>query len=102
MTFLVWRQYRAQGAIAFVLLAAFAAVILVDGFQVASHWHSVLAACSGRSGCLEQQPPLVSQSVVDAVQLLGLLVPAVLGLLWGAPLVAQELESRTSDFAWAQ
>jgi hypothetical protein len=29
-------------------------------------------------------------------------VPAVLGALWGAPLVAHELESRTSDFAWAQ
>ena len=29
-------------------------------------------------------------------------MPAVLGMLWGAPLVAHELESRTSDFAWAQ
>jgi len=26
----------------------------------------------------------------------------VLGTLWGAPLVAHELESRSSDFAWAQ
>jgi len=29
-------------------------------------------------------------------------VPVVLGLLWGAPLVAHELEARTSDFAWTQ
>jgi hypothetical protein len=28
MTWLVWRQYRAQGAIALALLAAFATVIL--------------------------------------------------------------------------
>jgi hypothetical protein len=102
MTWLVWRQYRAQGAISFALLAAFAAVTLVGGFKVASHWHSMLAACSGHSTCLQQQPPLVSGTVVDALLLLGLIVPGVLGTLWGAPLVAHELESRTSDFAWTQ
>jgi hypothetical protein len=102
MTWVVWRQYRAQGVVAFALLAAFAAVMLVSGLQIASHWHSVLAACSGDSGCLQQQPPLTSQSLADVVQLLGLGVPAVLGVLWGAPLVAHELESRTTDFVWAQ
>ena len=29
-------------------------------------------------------------------------MPVVLGMLWGAPLVAHELEARTSDFAWTQ
>ena len=102
MTWFTWRQYRAQGAIAFALLAAFATVTLVGGVKVASHWHSMLTACSGHSVCLQQQPPLVSGTVVDALLLLGLMVPGVLGALWGAPLVAHELESRTSDFAWAQ
>jgi hypothetical protein len=101
MTWLVWRQYRAQGAIAFVLLAAAAAVILVDGFQIASHWHSMLVTCSGHSACLQQQAPLVN-GVVSDLPYLSLIAPAVLGMLWGAPLVAHELESRTSDFAWAQ
>ena len=102
MTWLVWRQYRAQGAIAFALVAALAAVMLAGGLQIASHWHSMLAACSGHRACLQQQPPLASSEVVDALLLLGLMVPAVLGALWGAPLVAHELESRTCDFAWAQ
>ena len=102
MTWLVWRQYRAQGAISFALLAAFSAVTLVGGVKVASHWHSMLAACSGHSTCLQQQPPLVSGTVVDALLVLGLIVPGVLGTLWGAPLVAHELELRTSDFAWTQ
>jgi ABC-type transport system involved in multi-copper enzyme maturation permease subunit len=101
MTWLVWRQYRAQGAIAFALLAAFAAVILADGFQIASHWHSILAACSGNSACLQQQAPLVN-GVVSDLPYLSLIVPAVLGMLWGAPLVAHELEARTSDVAWTQ
>jgi hypothetical protein len=101
MTWLVWRQYRAQGAIAFVLLAGAAAVILVDGFQIASHWHSILVTCSGNSACLQQQAPLVNGVVSDLPDI-SLIVPAVLGMLWGAPLVAHELEARTSDFAWAQ
>jgi hypothetical protein len=101
MTWLVWRQYRAQGAIASVLLAAAAAVILADGFQIASRWHSILIACSGNSACLQQQAPLVN-GVVSDLPYLCLLVPAVLGMLCGAPLVAHELEARTSDFAWSQ
>ncbi len=101
MTWLVWRQYRAQGAIAFALLAAFAAVILVDGFAIASHWHSILLTCKGNSACLQQQQ-LLAVGLLSDFPYVSLIVPAVLGLLWGAPLVAHELESRTSDFAWAQ
>lgn len=101
MTFLVWRLYRVPGAIAFVLLAAAAALILADGFQVASHWHSILVACKGNSACLQQHIPLFSGVVSDLPDI-SLIVPVVLGMLWGAPLVAHELESRTSDFAWAQ
>ena len=92
MTWLVWRQYRAKGAIALALLAAFAAVMLVDGFQIASRWHSIVVTCSGNSVCLQQQGPLVN-GVVSDLPYLSLIVPAVLGMLWGAPLVAHELES---------
>jgi hypothetical protein len=101
MTWLVWRQYRIQGAIAVALLAAFAAVILADGIQIASHWHSILTTCAGNSACLKGQPPLVN-GVVSDLPYVSLIVPAVLGMLWGAPLVAHEIETRTTDFAWAQ
>jgi hypothetical protein len=101
MTWLVWRQYRAQGAIASVLLAAAAAVILVDGFHIASEWHSIVVRCAGNSACLQQDGPLVN-GVVSDLPYLSLLLPVVLGMLWGAPLVAHELEARTSDFAWTQ
>jgi len=100
MTWLVWRQYRAPGAVAVALLAVAAAAILADGFQIASHWHSILVACAGNSACLQQQG--LVNGVMSDLPDLSLIVPAVLGMLWGAPLVAHELESRTSDFAWAQ
>jgi hypothetical protein len=101
MTWLVWRQYRAQGAIALLLLAAAAAVTLADGLAIASHWHSILVSCRGSSACLQQHIPLFSGVVSDLPDIC-LIVPVVLGMLWGAPLVAHELESRTSDFAWVQ
>jgi hypothetical protein len=101
MTWVVWRQYRAQGAITLALLGVFAAVILADGFRLASRWHSVLVTCAGDSGCLQQQAPLVN-GVVSDLPYISLLVPAALGMLWGAPLVAHEMESRTTDFAWTQ
>jgi len=97
MTWLVWRQYRAQGAIAVALLAAAAAVILADGVQIASRWHSILATCSGNTSCL-RQASLVNGTLGD-LPYISLIVPAVLGILWGAPLVAHELETRTIDFA---
>ena len=103
MTWLVWRQYRAQAAVALALLAAFAAVLVVTGLRIASQWHSVVTACTshaaGASGCLD-----VSLGGARAQDLIGLvmIVPAVLGFLWGAPLAAQELETGTVNFAWTQ
>src|SRR5262249_36768799 len=101
MTWLVWRQYRVQGAIAVALLAAAAAGVLADGMQIASHWHTILVRCAGNSTCLQQQGSLVN-GVVSDLPYISLIVPVVLGMLWGAPLVGHELEIRTSEFAWTQ
>src|ERR1700733_11614232 len=101
MTWLTWRQYRAQGAIAVALLAVAAAAIIADGLRIASQWHSVLVSCAGNSACLQQQGPLVN-GVVSDLPYICLIVPVALGLLCGAPLVAHELEARTSDFTWTQ
>jgi hypothetical protein len=103
VTWLVWRQYRAQGAAALALLAAFAAVLVVSGLQIARQWHSIAAACTARaaagSGCFNVS---LGGSHAQALIALSTIVPAVLGFLWGAPLVAQELETGTVNFAWTQ
>jgi hypothetical protein len=105
VTFLVWRQYRLQWAIALALLAAFAAVELASGFQMAQAWHSLLTRCAAGSqqpagdACL--QAPIVS-TIGNYLRLLSEMVPGVLGIFWGAPLVAQELETGTTTFAWTQ
>jgi hypothetical protein len=111
MTFLVWRQYRLQWAIALALLAGFAAVELVNGLHTASAWHSLLATCGAAAYQANGQgtgPGSCGNgaSIIDVVgndfRILSAAVPAVLGILWGAPLVAHEMETGTTGFAWTQ
>jgi hypothetical protein len=87
MTWVVWRQYRSQGAIALALLAAFAAVELTTGFQMAAAWHS---------------GNLIVGKLGNDLRVLSVLVPVIIGMLLGAPLVAHEAETGTTNFAWTQ
>ncbi|HEX6451061.1 MAG TPA: hypothetical protein VF060_16545 [Trebonia sp.] len=103
MTWLVWRQHRAQGAIAAALLAAFAALMLVTGLQIASQWHSALRTCTASHTCGGLSDTLfLGSHAVGFLVIMTLGVPAVLGMLLGAPLLASELEAGTNQFAWAQ
>jgi hypothetical protein len=101
MTWLVWRQYRWQAAIAALLFAAFAAILIVTGLQMASQWHSLVTTCTKSSPCSTASVTLGNVLGHDLV-VLSLAVPVILGFLWGAPLVAHELETGTVNFAWAQ
>jgi hypothetical protein len=104
MTWLTWRQYRAQAAVAALVLAAFATVMLVTGFQLAAQWHTLLASCtaSGTCGNLQEGGSALGGVLGHDFAILSLLAPALFGVLVGAPLVAHEFEARTCDFAWAQ
>jgi hypothetical protein len=104
MTWLTWRQYRLQALIGAVVLAAFATVLLVTGFQMAAQWHTVLAGCTanGTCGSLQQGSFSLGGVLGHDFAILSMLAPALFGALVGAPLIATELEARTSDFAWAQ
>jgi hypothetical protein len=103
MTWVTWRQYRYQGALAAALLAALAAVLLITGLHAAWVWHSALAGCAkdgscgGLAGTLSLGSPAVTALVVATSA-----VPLLAGLFWGAPMVAHELETGTNQFAWTQ
>jgi hypothetical protein len=103
MTWLVWRQYRVQAAIAVGLLAAFAAALIVTGVQMASQWHFALITCTADHSCssLVNSLSLGNHGAYD-LTFLSLAVPGVLGLLIGAPAVAGEAETGTGNFAWTQ
>ncbi len=103
MTWLVWRQHRGQAYFAAAALAAFAVLLLVTGRQMAAQYQSALAACAASRACGNLANTLVLGSPALLVVItLTVLVPCLLGVFWGGPLVARELETGTSQFAWMQ
>jgi hypothetical protein len=103
MSWVMWRQHRLAAAIGGALLAAFAVLMVVTGLQVASQWHSTLAECTASHTCGSLAGTLfLGSHAVGFLVIMTLGVPVVLGVFWGAPLVARELETGTSQFAWTQ
>jgi hypothetical protein len=106
VTWVTWRQYRLQGAIALALLAAFAAVELTTGLQMSGAWHSLLKSCAGSIGQNQPDPTCGGGQIIgqlgNDLRVLSVLVPALAGVLLGAPLVAHEIETGTTSFAWTQ
>ena len=102
-------QFRIQAITAAVTLAAFAVLLAATGPHLASAYAADgLDSCHG-SSCLSMATYFtasLARSPYDVVFLLStgiiLLTPAVIGLFWGAPLIARELETGTAALAWNQ
>jgi hypothetical protein len=110
MIWLTWRQFRVQALTAGVTVAAFAVLLAVTGPRLAQLYAgSGIGGCQGAS-CAQLANNFLQQLYGDGtyslVYLIGiviiLLAPAVIGLFWGAPLIARELEAGTSALAWNQ
>jgi hypothetical protein len=99
MTWVTWRQYRYQGALAAALLAALAIVLLISGLHAAQVWHSALAGCMKENSCGNLS---LSNGALTTLVAATVAVPLLPGLFWGAPMVAHELETGTNQFAWTQ
>jgi len=103
MSWLTWRTYRAQAVATGAVLAGFAALLIITGIQMAAQWHSALVTCTASHRCGNLSDTLfLGSHAVGFLVIMTLGVPAVLGMLCGAPLVAQEAEAGTSQFAWTQ
>ena len=102
MTWLVWRQHRVQYCVGAALLAAFAVLIVITGAQVAHQYQAAQAACAAGQGCRHLGGLFLGSHAVGFLIISTLGAPALVGLFWGAPLVAAEAEAGTTQFAWMQ
>jgi hypothetical protein len=102
MTWLVWRTERVQFYVAVAILAALAGLLLVTGVQMAHQYDSALTACRAANSCDSLSSLFLGSHAVGFLVVLTEGVPALLGLFWGAPLIAHELETGTSLFGWTQ
>jgi hypothetical protein len=109
MTWLTWRQYRAQFAVGTAIMAALCLLLLLTGLQLVSQYHTIITACAsginnGQNGvnCSTGGGLFVGGPTVGFVSLILLATPVLAGLFLGAPMVAAEFESGTTQFAWTQ
>jgi hypothetical protein len=105
MIWLSWRQARAAAAMMAAALALLAAVLALTGPGLADDYSSGIAACTNQSGgCAEffQRFFHDNHNAFLAVTAIALVLPALVGLFWGAPLIARELEAGTHRLVWNQ
>ena len=105
MIWLAWRQFRLQAAIALFALVLVAVFLAVTGAHLRDLYDaSGITTCRAHGDCAALESLFLAHDKVLR-NLLGpslLAVPALLGLFWGAPLLARELESGTYRLAWTQ
>ena len=104
MIWLTWRQFRLQATVTVGLLAAATVYTLVTGLQMHHDYAADLAACPHPEiGCrffLSFDQSYTGQQRL--LQMLVLAVPALIGIFWGAPLIAGELERGSHRMMWNQ
>jgi hypothetical protein len=102
---LTWRQFRAKAMVAFGALAVVAVVFAITGPSLVHIYDTSVAACraDGTPAGACVNPVVDKFSNLQAVgPALLLVAPALVGIFWGAPLVAHELETGTFRLAWTQ
>jgi hypothetical protein len=106
MIWLTWRQHRLQLLFGTAVLALLALLLVPSGFAIASTFRS-----SGLAGCLAvpgrdcQHLKSLFDGRYSSLQFtipLFLILPALIGVFWGAPLLAREVEQGTHRLAWTQ
>jgi hypothetical protein len=105
MIWLTWRQFRASAAMMAAALAVLAAILAVTGPGLADDYSTGIAACTTQSGDCSNFVLDFFQDHRDAwlaATAVVLVLPALLGLFWGAPLIARELEAGTHRLVWNQ
>jgi hypothetical protein len=102
---LAWRQFRTQAVVTFGALAVVAVVFAITGPSLVHIYDTSVAACRANRGAGEGcVNPVVDKfrNLQAAGPALLLVAPALVGIFWGAPLVARELETGTFRLAFTQ
>ncbi len=103
MSYVIWRLHRTHVIVACAGLAALAALLVVTGLDMAGTYDTAMASCQATRSC-SQLPTILFQNDGALVEIVAgtMILPALLGVLWGAPLVAGESEAGTTDLIWTQ
>jgi hypothetical protein len=101
---LAWRQFRTQAAVAAGALVVLAVILAITGSRLVHLYDTTVVGCTSHGGCADATNAFLSRFgfLQRSLGPLMLLVPVLLGIFWGAPLIAGELEAGTHRLAWTQ
>ena len=111
MTWLTFRQFRAQAIAALAALAVLAVAYGTTGSHLVHLYNaSGMRGCGNGPACLSRASTFIDAMKADQVypalffvgMVILVILPAIIGAFWGAPLVARELETGTYRLAWNQ
>jgi hypothetical protein len=107
MMWVTWRQFRAQAITAAAVLGVVAVCLGVTAPHLVHLYNSAgFDACHASCGQIATNfldaigRPY--KAIFAACLVIMYLVPALIGIFWGAPLIARELETGTHRLAWNQ
>jgi hypothetical protein len=107
MIWFTWRQFRTQTWITVAALAAVGVLLVIFARSIEDMYTAAnVAACQG--DCTAAIANFLSQYrasngiIYDLATVMTYAVPALIGVFWGAPLIARELEAGTHRLAWNQ
>lgn len=97
-------QFRVQAAVASVALVVAAVVLAVTGPHLLHLYDTIVATCTAHGDCSTADSNFLQndRTLQIALDAIATVVPGIIGIFWGAPLVARELETRTFRLAWTQ
>lgn len=98
------RQFRTEAIVGVVLLIAMAIALAITGAHLAHVYNAFESQCKAVTTCANASNPVqnVDKPLQGALPIVAIVTPALLGLFFGTPLVARELESGTYRLAWTQ
>ncbi len=104
MTWFTWRQFRTQAFEVAGVLVALAVAFLITGLHLYHVYDTAVKHCPGHGDCGSVISAFENsnQFLQHFIQAGGILIPALIGAFWGAPLLAREFESGTFRLAWTQ
>ncbi|MFG2089082.1 MULTISPECIES: ABC transporter permease subunit [unclassified Spirillospora] len=104
MIWLNWRQFRLQSLAGAIGLALIAGYLLFLGMDIRDAHDAYRSRCADPAGCAQAASQFQSSyknTLLFLAAGLGL-IPVVIGVFWGAPLIAREMELGTHRLVWNQ
>jgi ABC-type transport system involved in multi-copper enzyme maturation permease subunit len=101
---LTWRQFRTPAFVALGVLVVLSVLAAVTGPDLAHAYAATLAACGNAGDCASAAAEFArtNSALSNAFGTLVVFVPAIVGVFWGAPLIAREIEMGTLPLVWTQ